>query len=155
LIATNIIRQAAAEGVELALSGSGVLKASGPRGAVLRWQPVICERKQEILAALLAANEPACGPADQETSSGASASEDAATQGPYRRWLIEIPGRPPFTTIVVPEATGEWMQKFYPTATRIEAVQERLKRRASEAEAIELDALVNYVLRDEVDAVRQ
>ena len=126
MIAANIIRQAAAEGVELALSGSGAIKASGRREAVLRWQPVIVEHKPAIVAALLAANDALCDSAEQETSEKIlqASTNPAKKQGRHLRWSIEIPGRPAFTTVVVPEVTPEWMQEFYPTATRIKPIEE-------------------------------
>ena len=47
-----IIRQAQAEGVMLALSPAGMIKATGEVAAVTRWLPVIREHKPGIVAAL-------------------------------------------------------------------------------------------------------
>ena len=47
-----IIRQAQADGVTLALSPAGSIKATGNGDAVSRWLPVIRERKAEVLAEL-------------------------------------------------------------------------------------------------------
>jgi hypothetical protein len=47
-----IIREAAEDGVSLALSRAGTIKATGDREAVNRWLPVLREHKPEILAAL-------------------------------------------------------------------------------------------------------
>ena len=156
MIANKIIRQAAAEGVELVISDSGALKASGRREAVLRWQPVIREHKSTIVTALSAANNATCDALD-ERASGESPEADVATatQVPHLRWHIVIPGRTPFMTVVVPEATPEWMRDFYPMATAIEPIEERPKRRATAAEASELASLVHSVLGDDTGAVRQ
>lgn len=47
---TAIIRQAQADGVTLALSSAGTIKATGNGEAVNRWLPVIREHKAELLA---------------------------------------------------------------------------------------------------------
>ena len=47
-----IIEQITADGVRLALSASGGIKASGDQGAVNRWLPIIRENKAYIVAAL-------------------------------------------------------------------------------------------------------
>lgn len=53
----TIIQQATADGVNLALSGAGTIKAAGSSDAVNRWLPVIREHKAELLAELQAAND--------------------------------------------------------------------------------------------------
>ena len=55
-----IIRQAQADGVKLALSPVGTIKAIGRGEAVNRWLPVICERKSEVLAELKVAEFVRC-----------------------------------------------------------------------------------------------
>jgi hypothetical protein len=52
-----IIKQARADGVMLALSSTGSIKAVGNGEAVNRWLPVIREHKAELLAELRAAND--------------------------------------------------------------------------------------------------
>ena len=52
-----IIKQAQADGVMLALSPTGSIKAVGNGVAVNRWLPVIREHKAELLAELRAAND--------------------------------------------------------------------------------------------------
>jgi hypothetical protein len=47
-----IIREAAADGVSLALSPAGTIKATGDQVAVSRWLPVLREHKAAILAEL-------------------------------------------------------------------------------------------------------
>lgn len=53
-----IIKQATADGVRLALSPTGTIKATGNQAAVTRWLPLIREHKPELLAALQADNLP-------------------------------------------------------------------------------------------------
>jgi hypothetical protein len=48
-----IIEQVNADGVRLALSASGGIKASGDQGAVNRWLPIIRENKADIVAVLV------------------------------------------------------------------------------------------------------
>ena len=52
MTSTGIIREAQADGVRLALSTSGNIKASGDSAAVNRWMPVIRKHKAEIIDAL-------------------------------------------------------------------------------------------------------
>jgi hypothetical protein len=58
-----IIEQVAADGVRLALSDGGKIKASGDQGAVTRWLPIIREQKPGIVAALQAAEDITVEPA--------------------------------------------------------------------------------------------
>jgi hypothetical protein len=51
---STIIQSSAREGVTLALSPSGTIKASGDQGAVSRWLPVVREHKSAIIKTLLA-----------------------------------------------------------------------------------------------------
>jgi hypothetical protein len=52
-----IIQEAAADGVMLARTPSGTIKATGDQAAVTRWLPVLRENKPGILAALEAAKD--------------------------------------------------------------------------------------------------
>ena len=52
-----IIQQAQADGVVLALSPAGTIKAVGTGEAVNRWLPIIREHKAELLDELRAAND--------------------------------------------------------------------------------------------------
>ena len=56
----TIIQQAQEEGVMLALSPSGGIKAVGNEQAVTRWLPVIRQHKAELLDELRASNNGAC-----------------------------------------------------------------------------------------------
>lgn len=53
----TIIRQAQADGVTLALSPTGSVKAIGHEQAVTRWLPVIREHKAELLIELRSSND--------------------------------------------------------------------------------------------------
>lgn len=59
MIPETIIREAQADGVKLALSHSGTIKATGDGAAVNRWLATLKAHKAEILAALKAANDTA------------------------------------------------------------------------------------------------
>ena len=48
----TIIEKATADGVNLALSETGTIKATGDQAALNRWLPTIREHKQDILATL-------------------------------------------------------------------------------------------------------
>ena len=50
----TIIREAKAEGVSLAVTSAGTIKATGDQGAVSRWLPVVREHKPAIIKELLA-----------------------------------------------------------------------------------------------------
>lgn len=58
-------RKAAADGVVLARTSSGTIKATGEQAAVTRWLPVLRENKPAILAALEETEDgtPLCDPA--------------------------------------------------------------------------------------------
>lgn len=60
--AAAIIRQARAEGVTLALSPAGTIKAAGNREAVTRWLPIFREYKPGIVEALRTAANDTGGP---------------------------------------------------------------------------------------------
>ena len=81
----TIIREAQAEGVRLALSPAGTIKATGDGAAVNRWLAVIREHKAEIIDVLKV------GAGDTATAS--------------RWWLIHYPDRDPVEVACCPEAT--------------------------------------------------
>ena len=53
----TIIKQAQADGVMLALSPTGTIKAVGTEQAVTRWLPVIRQHRVELITELRAAND--------------------------------------------------------------------------------------------------
>ena len=69
--ALDIVKRIESDGVRLALSDSGTIKAVGDGAAVNRWLPTIRERKSEIIAALQQAeNDPADKPISILSSQG-------------------------------------------------------------------------------------
>ena len=69
--ALDIVKRIESDGVRLALSDSGTLKAVGDGEAVNRWLSIIRERKSEIIAALQQAeNDPADKPISILSSQG-------------------------------------------------------------------------------------
>ena len=81
----TIIRNAQADGVMLALSPTGTIKATGERAAVIRWQAVIRDHRAEIIATL-------------KVGTGAAAPASL-------RWLIHYRNRDPSEAACCPEAT--------------------------------------------------
>lgn len=53
----TIITRASADGVRLALSPAGTIKAVGARGAVVKWLPAIRRHKPAIIAVLKARSQ--------------------------------------------------------------------------------------------------
>jgi hypothetical protein len=96
-----IIREAAEDGVRLALTPAGTIKAIGEQVAVNRWLPAIREHKAEILVAL------------QE------AVNDPISWG----WRVAFPDGRAFDCYIVPEQTRADVRKMYPSAT-VEPIRE-------------------------------
>ena len=61
-----IIQESAADGVNLALSPEGTIKATGAQGAVDRWLPIIRKNKPGIIAALESPTLPPLTPAERD-----------------------------------------------------------------------------------------
>lgn len=100
-----IIKQAARDGVTLALSPSGAVKATGDQAAVTRWLAAIREHKAAIIAAL-------------KVSPGDTA----------RGWLVRYPDGGMIETCVI-LADGSYptraeVLRDYPGAIDAEALQE-------------------------------
>ena len=95
----TIIREAQADGVGLALSLTGAIKATGNRAAVDRWLTVIREHKTEIIEALKV------GAGDTATAS--------------RWWRIHYPDRVVEVSFN-PEATHAEILEWYPDAVAAE-----------------------------------
>ena len=128
-----IIQRVRANGVMLALTPSGTIKASGDGATVNRWLPVIRENKPGIVVALQeAANDPGVA---------------------HRRWWIHFPDREPLEVIFAPETTRTEVAALYPGA-RIEPLPAAPWRAATPAEARELRELVALIL-DGADAAEQ
>ena len=63
---TAILHAAKSDGVNLALTMSGTIKANGHRDAVARWLPQLRERKTEIIDALTVGADTTAATFDQE-----------------------------------------------------------------------------------------
>ena len=87
---STIIRKAQADGVRLALSPSGSIKAVGNGEAVNRWLPIIREHKAELLDELRAANDGAY-----------EALPDAAAEARRQRVLAMLRDSPTITYAAV------------------------------------------------------
>jgi hypothetical protein len=84
----TIIKKAMADGVNLALSPSGTIRATGEGAAVNRWLPVIREHKPGIVAALQeAANEMFCfSPPGDPANDNEALQERAAIMAESNGW---------------------------------------------------------------------
>jgi hypothetical protein len=94
----TIIREAQSEGVKLALSPTGTIKATGDGAAVNRWLAVLREHKAEIIDVL---------------SEGGPATAS-------RWWLIHFPDRDPVEVACCPEATHAEILERHPNAVAAE-----------------------------------
>jgi hypothetical protein len=96
----TIIREARADGVRLALSPAGTIKATGDGAAVNRWLSVLREHKAEIVQALK------IGASDTATAS--------------RWWLIHYLDREPLEVACNPPATHTQILERHPDAVAAE-----------------------------------
>ena len=96
----TIIREAQSDGVSLALSLAGTIKATGDGAAVNRWLAVIREHKAEIVEAL-------------KVGAGKTATAS-------RWWLIHYPDRDPLQVACCPEATHAEILERHPDAVAVE-----------------------------------
>ena len=93
-----IIQQAESEGVILAVTSAGTVKASGDRAAVSQWLPMIRDNKPGIVAAL----------------------REAAAEARCWRWLIHYPDREPVAVACCPSATHAEILTGRPDAIAVE-----------------------------------
>ncbi|MGH8586207.1 MAG: hypothetical protein ACREWE_08525 [Gammaproteobacteria bacterium] len=112
----DIIREAAADGVSLALSPAGTIRAAGDQAAMNRWLPVLREHKPGILAALRQHNngEPKANHATLPPLSPAAESRRQrvlallARNGGQYAVLIEDPNTDPVVmALATPDGTCE------------------------------------------------
>lgn len=96
-----IIRKAKADGVRIALSAAGSIKATGESDAVNRWLSSIREHKAALVETLLAAND------------------DTATSF---AWLIHFTDRDPLQVSFSPEVTHAEALASYPDAVTAEPI---------------------------------
>lgn len=92
----TIIKEAQADGVRLALSPDGTIKAVGSGEAVNRWLPLIRSHKAELLAELRAANEATY-----------DAAPDAAAEARRQRVLAMLRENPTITYAAVTDTDSE------------------------------------------------
>ena len=117
----TIIREAQADGVRLALSPAGTIKATGDGAAVNRWLAVIRERKAEIIEALKV------GAGDTATAS--------------RWWLIHYPDRDPLEVACCPEATHADILERHPDAVAAEPFTPTIRQPSAPLTASEETAI--------------
>lgn len=116
MTAIQIIEQASADGVTLALAPSGSIKATGEQIAVNRWLSRILDNKPGIVEVL----------AESFTA---------------WHWLVHFAGRDPLEVYCDPHETHAGILKCYPGALAAEPIPERIKRVFTEAENAEWEAL--------------
>lgn len=129
----SIIKQAAADGVTLALAPTGAIKAAGDRAAVVRWAAAIRDHKPGIVALL------------QQSANDDQQAEAVADPDAHQRWTVAIPGRDVFGVIVPQGITLAQMRVQYPTATSILVEPPVDHYPATSAEAAELRQLIDNV----------
>lgn len=94
----TIIEQATADGVNLVLSSSGSIKATGDPMAVNRWLPVFREHKVDIVAMLT----------------------NAANDSTSWAWLLHYPDREPLEVFTTPESRLAEVLRDFPDAIAAE-----------------------------------
>lgn len=99
----QIIEEAMADGVNIAVSTSGTIKATGDQAAVSRWLPIIRERKSDIIAMLT------------------KATNDSTSWG----WLLHYPDRDPLEVYSSPESTLAQVLHDFPGADAAEPIEEQ------------------------------
>ena len=105
--AAAVLREAAAAGVTLSLSGTGTIKAAGERDVVDRWLVAIRTNKAGIVA-LLAGND--------------DAANDSARKA--WRWLIHFADRNPLEVAFSPALSHAEVLASYPDALAAEPFEE-------------------------------
>ena len=130
----TIIREAQAEGVRLALSPAGTIKAAGDGAAVNRWLAVIREHKAEIIDVLKV------GIGDMATAS--------------RWWLIHYPERDPVEVACCPEATHAEILEWHADAVAAEPFTPTIRQPSASLTASEETAIRAWLaLIEETDPV--
>ena len=112
----SIICQAQADGVRLALTAAGSIKASGDGAAIERWLAVLRSSKAELVELLRRQAEPA--PPAQPTR----AIEDTATVSAW--WLLHYADRDPVQMVSCPPATLAQVLKHRPDVLAAEPISE-------------------------------
>lgn len=124
----TIILRAEQDGVNLALSTTGTIKATGDQDAISRWLEIIREHKNGIISTLRGADLP-----------------EPQNDTRHFRWLIHFPDRDPVETTCLPEPTHAEVLAMYPDATAAEPMPERNTTTVTPNVTAELRALVASV----------
>jgi hypothetical protein len=128
-----IIREAQADGVGLALSPVGTIKATGDGAAVNRWLAAIREHKAEIIDALKV---------------------DAGDTPIASRWLFHFADRKPMEVVFAPAVSHPNALACYPDAVAAEPQTALPLRTPSKAETKEITALALTVFASDPDVDR-
>ena len=125
MTATTIIREAQADGVRLALSPTGSIKATGDCAAVNRWLAVLREHKAEIVDVLK------MGAGDTATAS--------------RWWMLHFCDREPLTVAFSPAATHAEVLAWYQDAVAAEPVAPIVRQPSDTLSAEEERAVLRWL----------
>ena len=129
----TIIKQAQADGVMLALSPSGTIKAVGKGEAVTRWLPILRERKAELLDELRAANGTAY-----------NTLPDPAAKARRQRVLAMLAERPEIRYAVITDTEADPEAVLLTLAIRGQATCELAIPRAKYDGTLLLDLIERY-----------
>lgn len=136
---TEIIREALADGVTVALSPAGTIKATGDGAAVDRWLPAIREHKPELLRLLATGTAHRCWLVDGVESSFSP----PVTAEQLRRWYPTAELEPvPDDRTPPPEATG--------AAAPDRAALAQAVRRALRGTEIDVERVIRELTDDEL-----
>lgn len=124
----TIVMQASAGGVNLTLSATGTVKATGDQDAITRWLEIIREHKHGIIATLRGDDLP-----------------EPENDTRHFRWLLHFQDRDPVEHTFLPELTHAEVMAWHPDAIAAEPMPERYAVTAIPAQETELRALVAAV----------
>lgn len=127
----TIIRKAQSDGVRLALSPAGTIKATGDDAVVNRWLALIREHKAGIIDALKV------GVGDTTTAS--------------RWWLIHYPDRDPVEVICCSEATHTEIMERHLDAIAAEPFTSTIRQPSAQMTANEEQAIRAWLAQIEED----
>ena len=108
--AATIIEQAEQDGVMLALSENGNVKATGDQGAISRWLETIRQHKQEIIVTLRGA--------DLLEQAAVAANDDPEfdEEAPHFAWVFHFVGQEPETGVFMAPVNYRQALAMHPSA---------------------------------------